>query len=165
MLRHISNVNSVDKDFALGDVIETWDQINQGGFSAARAADDRRGLAGLSCKRDVFQHVILSTRITERYVSEFDKSFLTAVEFLRFLRVDDDRFGFQHFADSHGGNASPRYHDKYYRNHQEGHDNQHGILHKSQHVTDLHGTGINLVRADPNDENHYGIQEEHHYRH
>ena len=50
----------IDKDFASGHIIESRDQLHEGGLSASRGADDPDGLSRFCRKGDPFQNEILS---------------------------------------------------------------------------------------------------------
>ncbi len=165
MLRHFPHIYPVNQHFAAGNIVKTRYQVDQSCFTAACTADKSGGLAGLRDKADMLQYIIFRARIAEGDILEFHRSFQAGAEFLRFFRINNDRFGFQHFADSLRRNTGPRKHNKYYCQEKEGHDNLHGVLHESHHAAHLHRAGINPVRAHPDNQNHNGIHQEHHRRH
>ena len=71
----------------------------------------------------------------------------------------------QHFHNAVCGYACARQHNRNHRQHQEAHDNDHGIRDKRCQVTDLHGARVDVVSADPNNQNRNAVHDKHHNRH
>ena len=68
----------IDKDFASGHVIESRDQLHEGGLSASRGADDPDGLSRFCRKGDPFQNEILSpvlSAVAKAYILKLHTAF------------------------------------------------------------------------------------------
>ncbi|MPM99883.1 hypothetical protein SDC9_147078 [bioreactor metagenome] len=74
----------------------------------------------------------------------------------------DARFGAQHLIDAVGRDCRTRDHDEHHAQHQEAEHDLHGILHKRQHVADLHLAVSDLVCAHPDDQHRHQVHHKHH---
>ncbi len=88
-----------------------------------------------------------------------------SLKVLGVLRVFDDRFGLQNIS-----NAITRYSrswqdDEHHRQHEEGKNDLHGILHEGHHVANLHRRLGDLMSADPDNQQGHSVHDHHHHRH
>ena len=68
----------IDKDFASGHIIESRDQLHEGGLSASRGADDPDRLSRFCRKGDPFQDKVLSSvlsTVAEAYILKLHTAF------------------------------------------------------------------------------------------
>ena len=84
---------------------------------------------------------------------------------LRLFRIFDRKITVEHFHDALDRNRCPRQHDRNHRNHQKRHDNLHAVLDERHHVANLQRSHINLMTANPDDQNADAIHHQHHHRH
>ena len=66
--------------------------------------------------------------------------------------VGDFHFCLNDFIDSGGGNACTGQHDRNHGQHQERHDDKHGISDKCNHISDLKISEVDAFRPLPDDE-------------
>ena len=169
MLGHIPHIHPVDGHPAAGGVIEPGNQVEQGGFAAAGGTNDGRGLAGQCRKADLLQGVIVGTGVAEADILKPDHTgplFALQGLFGHFRRrVMDGGRGVQHLVDTVGGHARTGQHDCHHGQHQEGHDNLHGVGDEGNHLAHLHGPHIHGLAAEPDDEQTGAVHDQRHERH
>ena len=76
---HVADVDAVDEHRAAGHVVEAGDEVDERRLAAARAADDRRGLARRGRERHAAQHGVLGARVAELDVAELDVAALAGL--------------------------------------------------------------------------------------
>ena len=166
LLGNLPDIHAVYGDPSLCHVVEPGNQVDQRGFSAAGAADDRCGLARFRCEADVFQRILIRAFIPEGNVL---KTKLTLRIFQLLIpdggRVMDGQGRIQHLLNPVCRNACTGQHDGDHGDHQEGHDDLHGIGDEGDHVAHLHGSGIDPVSAEPDDHHSDTVHDQHHGRH
>ena len=81
------------------------------------------------------------------------------------FRIMNCRFGFQYFKDTVGADRGTGNHDEDHGNDHEGHQHMDRILQEGHHIADLHGSKIDLLTADPDDEHGNEAHQECHGRH
>ena len=95
------------------------------------------------------------------------KTFRARIEFARFRLngVCNRTFRFQNLVNATSGNVGTRQHNRNHANHQERHDDNHGIGDEGNHVTGLNRARINIGSAHPHDKNRNSIHDQHHRGH
>ena len=169
LLRHIPHIDAVHGDLAAGDIIEAGDQVQQTGLAAAGGADDGRGLAGPGREADMLQRVAVGPGEPEADVLELHHA-LPVLLFQcglcgGFIRVMDGSFGAADFVDALGGHTGTGQHDGHHGQHQEGHDDLHGVGDEGNHLAHLHVAGIHGLAAEPDDQQAGAVHDEGHERH
>ena len=86
----VAHINAIDLDRAAGHIIETWDQVDDGGLAGACRTDDGNGLPGLGSEGDILQHRH-AVFIGMRCILEFNQS-LDLRHFLRGRFIVHGRF-------------------------------------------------------------------------
>ena len=74
LLRDVGNGDAVVEDMALLDLVETVDEVDDGGLSGTRAAHKGDLLAGVSVDVDVVEHLLIR-RIAKINIGEIDIAF------------------------------------------------------------------------------------------
>ena len=78
----------------------------------------------------------------------------------------DGRLGLQHVGDAVGGDGGARQDDEHHRQHQEGEDDLHGILHEGHHVAHLHvATAATWCAPTQMISSDHAVHDQHHDRH
>ena len=72
---HPQDIHPVDADGAALNIVETGNQVGDGGFSGSSTADDGGGFADVCRKADIVQHRFLRTFILEGNVAKFQLGF------------------------------------------------------------------------------------------
>ena len=67
-----TNVHAVNQYGAFRYIIETGDQVDEGGLAAAGRAHDSHGLSGRYGEADMLQHIFIAARVGKGHVTEFD---------------------------------------------------------------------------------------------
>ena len=70
--RIFAEVDAVEEDLALGGIVESRDELDDGGFALAVFADQRHALAGLDGEVEVLKHPPIGAGVGERDVAEFE---------------------------------------------------------------------------------------------
>ena len=81
------------------------------------------------------------------------------------LTIQNGNLCIHNFIDTLSCNACPRKHNRHHGDHQKGHDDLHGILHKCHHISNLHGSVIHCMSSVVDDQNGNTIHDQHHSRH
>ena len=168
-LGHLAHVDAVYGHAAAGHVVEAGDQVEQGGLAAAGGADDGSGLAGLCGKADVLQCVAVGTGEAEAHVVELHHA-LPVLVFLcglgvGFVRVVDGGLGADDLVDAVCGHTGTGQHDGHHGQHQEGHDDLHGVGDEGNHLAHLHGAVVHGLAAEPDDEQAGAVHDQGHKGH
>ena len=79
-------------------------------------------------------------------------------------RVVDGRFGGEHFVDTFAGHRCTRQHNAHHGQHQEAHDDHHGIGDEGGHFADAQRTGVDAVGSRPHDQHRNTVHQQHHTR-
>ena len=143
--------------------------MQQTGFAAACGADNGRGLAGFGDKINIVQGVLAGAGVGKVDMMECD--FAVPVVLIEVSgdgfrhRVMDGRLGGQHFVNAVRGNAGTGQHHGNHRQHQEGHHDLHRVGDKGDHAAHLHGAGINLFAAEPDDQQGSAVHNQGHKGH
>ena len=168
-LRHFAHVNTVHGHLAAGHIVKAGDQVEQGGLAAAGGADDGGSLAGLCGKADVLQRVAVGTGKAEAHILESHHTVPVAALPRRlgggFVGVVDGSGGAAHFVDAVCGHTGTGQHDRYHGDHQEGHNDLHGIGNESDHISHLKITQVDTFSTNPHDQHRNSIHDHHHGRH
>ena len=90
-------VDAIDCDGALDSVVETRDEVDEGGFARARLSDKGDGLAFADSEVDIAENPIVL--VFERYVVETD-CVIERVDRLRIERFGDGIFGVENGIDT-----------------------------------------------------------------
>ena len=114
----------------------------------------------------MLEHVGIGIRIAEGYVVKDDLAAAVGqLIILDLCLIADARFGGEYLVDTVGGNACTGQHNGNHGNHQERHDDLHGVGDKRHHITDLHVAEIYAVCAKPDNRNRDHVHNQHHARH
>ncbi len=142
------HVNAVDKDPAAFNVIKAGNKVYERCFSASGAADYRSCFSGTRCKRYIFYSGFLCTMVAERNMVE---RYIAALFAGRNAvnGVFDLRLYFQHFFNSVGRRLRARDHDEHHGHGDKGKQYLHCILQKSYQRTEIHISGVDPYRAEP----------------
>ena len=71
-----AHVDAVDQHRALGGIEQPGDEVDERRLAGSGAPDDGRGVSGLDPERDVAQHRLLRTGVSERDVAELERAVL-----------------------------------------------------------------------------------------
>ena len=82
-----------------------------------------------------------------------------------FVRVVDGGFGADHLVDALRSHTGAGQHDGHHGQHQEGHDDLHGVGDKGNHFAHLHSAGIHGLAAEPDDEQAGAVHDQGHKGH
>ena len=140
--------------------------MDQRGFAAAGASDNRRCFSRLCRKADMLQRILRRPFITERHILKGK----LALRFFQLTvpgsgRIMDTGPGVQHLLDTFRSHAGTGQHDGKHGNHQEGHDNLHGISNKRHHIAHLEVSRIDPLSAKPDNHNGNAVHDHHHKGH
>ena len=168
--RQVANIDAVDGNGAFRYIGETLHELDHRRLARTGRADDGRGLTGLRGEVDVLEHAILRAGILEAHIVEGDfgaararGELVVAARFRR--RVGNRAFRLQHLVDALGGHIGAWQHDGKHANHEEAHDDDHGIGDERDKVARLQRARINRVAAEPNNGDGHQVHNEHHERH
>ena len=164
--RHATDVDAVERDGALGDVVEARDELHERRLARARGADDAEDRARADLERDVRHHARRRVGIGEAHVVE-DELASRGVRVVRdgVGRVDDRERAAEHLPDAVRGDGRPREQNRDHGKDEEAHDDLHGVRDERHDVADLHQPRRDGVGAEPDDDDRDGVHEEHHERH
>ncbi len=145
------------------------DEVEQGGFAAAGRADDGGGLAGLCGKADVLQRI--AVRPGKRKLTSWNST--TPCQFScscgglcgSFVRVVDGGRGADDLVDAVRSHTGAGQHDGHHGQHQEGHDDLHGVGDECDHLAHLHGAVVHGLAAEPDDQQAGAVHDEGHKGH
>ena len=82
-----------------------------------------------------------------------------------FVRVVDGGPGADHLVDALRSHTGAGQHDGHHGQHQEGHDDLHGVGDECNHLAHLHISGIHGLAAEPDDEQAGAVHDEGHKGH
>src|SRR5699024_9722013 len=122
--------------------------------------------SGLCGEGNMLEHVGIGIRVAEGYVVKDDLAAAVGqLIILDLCLIADARFGGEYLVDTIGSNACTGQHNGNHGNHQERHDDLHGVGDKRHHITDLHVAEVYAVCAKPDDRNRDHVHNQHHARH
>ena len=161
---HPQDIHPVDADGAALNIVETGNQVGDGGFSGAGAADDGGGFADVCRKADIVQHRFLRTFILEGNVAKFQLGFRKVLPGLArcHIRIGVDS---QHLVDTVGAGLCSWEDHKDHNSHNEVHQNHDGILCQRHDVSNFHSAIGNPLAAACQDENSANVHDDHNNRH
>ena len=130
------HVHAVHLHTALRHVVQPGDQVDEGGFAAAGAADDSGGLPGQRRKGHVLQHRFLRAGVGKGNVVERYRAALGGVGSRGRFRGQYLRLQIQHLQNALGGDVGAGHDDEHGARHDEGGDDHDHIDDKRLQVAD-----------------------------
>ena len=117
----------------------------------------------------MLQRIAVRTREAEAHIVELHLT-LPFRMLLRglcssFVRVVDGCFGADHLVNTVGCHTGAGQHDGHHGQHQEGHDDLHGVGDERDHLAHLHGAGVHGLTAEPDDEQAGAVHDKGHKGH
>ena len=113
----------------------------------------------------MLQHIFVRALIVEGDVVELHKPF----DFFRQVpglgRVLHAAFAGKDIRDAARRDGGAGDHHEHHADHEEAHNDLHGVLDEGHHVAHLHGGIRDLVAADPYDQQRNAVHYQHHHRH
>ena len=165
-LGQIPYIDAVNRHAALRDVIKAGGQVQQSGLAAASGTDNGGGFTGVGGEADMLQRVLVRTGITEADIVEFHHAALAVRgQSLGGIGVTDGGGCGDDLMDAVGSDACAGQHDGDHRQHQEGHNDLHGVGDKGNHFAYLHSSQIHRLAAKPDDQQAGAVHNQGHKGH
>ena len=163
VLCHIPDIHAVDGDGTVGHIVKTGDQVQQRALAAAGGPDDGGSGSGFRGKGDITYDIFIRIRVMERDMVENHATLrIVQKSIFRVCTVGNGQVLIQDFRDTVRGDYRTGSDDGDHGQHQKAHDDDHGIGQKCGHLADLHGAFVDMVSADPDDQDRDTVHDKHH---
>ena len=160
----VPDVRAAHQDAALSGVVQTGDQLDQGGLGGAGAAQDTYGLTGLHREVHVLQALLAGVLgVGEADVLKHHGAVLDLFDGLG--AVLQIALLVQDLCDPLCGGPGHDDHSQYHGEHHQAHQHHHDVAEHTGQLAGGHAAAHDQVGADPGHGDHAGIHTDLHQRH
>src|SRR5690554_1555701 len=164
----IAHIHTVDTHGPLCYIVQPGDQMDQGRFTSACAADDAHHFAGFNAEINIREHVLPAPFgvVSERHIVKFNPPRMDLRVFTVFTRkVNDVHLCLEDFQNTVTTGLSARAHDENHRDHHHAEEDLESIADKGEQFSGAHAAPVNHLSTLPDNRQGCPVHHQHHYRH
>ena len=154
----ILHVHAIHKDGSLVGIVQSWNQLHEGGLGTAGTTDNANAFPGGHVKINVLQCFSCTLIIIEGHVAEADSGGTGHILHQCLSAVLHAGLRIENLVDPSSGSSSLGKHNHQVRHHHQGQQDLIHVVDKSNHFALGHAAGIDTNAAKPKDNNNTKVQ-------